>query len=64
MLNEAFQAPNESERFEILKCLLADHDIAPDLSLQHIASHTAALVARDLRDLVSRAEAACFARVA
>ena len=57
------QAPNEGERLEILKCLLAEYDLGSDVSLQHIATQTAALVAADLRDLVFRAQAACMARV-
>ena len=57
------QAPSEIERLEILKCLLAEYNLASDVSLQHIAAQTAALIAADLRDLVLRAQAACMARV-
>lgn len=57
-----FQAPNEAERLEIINCLIADQKIASDVSLQNIATQTAALLAGDLRDLVGRAKAASFER--
>ncbi|KAF8964138.1 P-loop containing nucleoside triphosphate hydrolase protein [Flammula alnicola] len=58
----AFEAPNEGERLEIIDCLLADQKIAPDVSLQSLATQTAALVAGDLRDLVARAKTASVER--
>jgi peroxin-6 len=51
----SFQAPNESERYEILDVLLADSILACDVSLSTLATQTAALVASDLVDLVDRA---------
>lgn len=62
-LIRSLQAPGEEERLEILKCLLADDKLAFDVSLEHIAMQTAALVPADLRDLICRAQAACIARV-
>lgn len=56
------QAPAETERLEIINCLVADQKIASDVSLQNIATQTAALLAGDLRDLVGRARAASFER--
>ena len=50
------QVPNEDERLEIINCLLADANIGRDVSLQNIATQTAALLAGDLRDLVARAK--------
>jgi peroxin-6 len=58
-----YQAPREEERLEILQCLLAQYNLASDVSLPHIATHTAALVAADLRDLVLRAQVASMFRV-
>lgn len=57
------QVPDERERLQILKCLLTEYNLSSDVSLQHIATQTAALVAADLRDLVFRAQAACMTRV-
>ncbi|KAF8163058.1 P-loop containing nucleoside triphosphate hydrolase protein [Crassisporium funariophilum] len=59
----AFEAPNEGERLEILTCLLAKLEISSDVSLLNLATQTAALLARDLRDLVTRAKAASIERV-
>jgi len=58
------QAPNEGERLEILKCLLEEKQVAPDVSLQDLATQTAALLAGDLRDLVVRAKGAAVERAA
>ncbi|KAF9557670.1 AAA-domain-containing protein [Agrocybe pediades] len=58
----AFEAPNEGERLEILKCLLCDEHVASDVSLQDLATQTAALLAGDLSDLVMRARAAAVER--
>ncbi|EMD34491.1 hypothetical protein CERSUDRAFT_97749 [Gelatoporia subvermispora B] len=60
----AFEAPGEAERHEILRSLLSESVLAPDVSLKEIAVQTAALVAADLVDLVSRARAASFDRAA
>ncbi|KAF9475323.1 AAA-domain-containing protein [Pholiota conissans] len=57
-----FEAPNEGERLEIINCLLADANIGRDVSLQNIATQTAALLAGDLRDLVARAKTASVER--
>ncbi|KAJ3503046.1 hypothetical protein NLJ89_g8610 [Agrocybe chaxingu] len=57
-----FEAPNEGERLEILRCLLSEHDVALDVSIQNIATQTAALLAGDLRDLVTRAKTASIER--
>ena len=56
------QVPNEDERLEIINCLLADANIGRDVSLQNIATQTAALLAGDLRDLVARAKTASVER--
>ncbi|KAF8876037.1 AAA-domain-containing protein [Gymnopilus junonius] len=57
-----FEAPQEGERLEILQCLLANEMVASDVSLQNLATQTAALLAGDLRDLVIRAKSASIAR--
>jgi len=57
------QAPNESERYEILDVLLADSILACDVSLSTLATQTAALVASDLVDLVERAQLISIQRV-
>ncbi|KAG8988842.1 peroxisomal assembly protein [Tulasnella sp. JGI-2019a] len=65
----AFEAPNEQERLTILRNLLESTDegsqtlpIAPDVTLTGIATQTAALVANDLVDLVSRTKMAAMGR--
>ena len=58
----SFQAPTEAERYDILNSLLLESYLAPDVSLSSLATHTAALVASDLDDLVSRAKLACIQR--
>ena len=50
------QAPNESERLELLHFLLEATALAPDVSLSNLATQTAAMVASDLVDLVARAK--------
>ncbi|TFK42849.1 P-loop containing nucleoside triphosphate hydrolase protein [Crucibulum laeve] len=60
----AFEAPNDEERQEILQCLLQNCSIAPDVSVASLATQTAALVAADLVDLVSRAKSASVIRAA
>jgi peroxin-6 len=49
---------------EILECLLEDYTIASDVSVQNLATQTAALLAGDLQDLVVRAKAASIERAA
>ncbi|KAH9483816.1 Peroxisomal biogenesis factor 6 [Psilocybe cubensis] len=56
------EAPDEVERLEILQCLVSGEIIGSDVSLQHVATQTAALLAGDLRDLVARAKAASIDR--
>lgn len=45
-----------------MQCLTGDDIIAPDVSLQNLATQTAALLASDLQDLVARARAASVER--
>lgn len=56
------EAPGEAERHEILDCLLDDLIVAPDVSVKEIAIQTAALVAADLANLVSRTKTAAVER--
>lgn len=56
-------APNEAERREILEIALTDAILSPDVDVKNLATQTAALVAADLVDLVSRARYASVARV-
>jgi len=49
---------------EILECLLGEHTIASDVSVQNLATQTAALLAGDLQDLVVRAKRASIERAA
>ncbi|KAJ7043376.1 AAA-domain-containing protein [Mycena alexandri] len=58
----AFEAPNEAERHEILRSLLAESLLAPDVSLSKLATETAALVAGDMANLVQRAESTSIQR--
>ncbi|KAJ7746664.1 P-loop containing nucleoside triphosphate hydrolase protein [Mycena metata] len=58
----AFEAPNEAERHEILRSLLAESLLAPDVSLSKLATETAALVAGDIANLVQRAESTSIQR--
>ncbi|RPD65775.1 AAA-domain-containing protein [Lentinus tigrinus ALCF2SS1-7] len=57
-----FEAPGESERYDILCSALATCKLAPDVSVKNLAVQTAALVAADLVDLVSRAQSAAVLR--
>ncbi|KAI0043551.1 AAA-domain-containing protein [Auriscalpium vulgare] len=50
----AFEAPGESERSAVLTSLLSNKDLAPDVSIMDLARRTAAFVAGDLNDLVTR----------
>ncbi|KAG9287545.1 hypothetical protein G9A89_019606 [Geosiphon pyriformis] len=58
-----FEAPGEKERLAILEQLTAATPLAPDVSLSTLATQTAALVAKDLSDLIARAGLAAFERV-
>jgi len=58
-----FEAPNEGERYEMLESLLEGDTLGADVSLQHLATQTAALLAGDLHDLVVRARGASIERV-
>ncbi|KAJ7435381.1 AAA-domain-containing protein [Mycena galericulata] len=58
----AFEAPNEAERHEILRSLVAETTLAPDVSLPKLATETAALVAGDIASLVQRAESISIGR--
>lgn len=58
-----FEAPNERERLEILSSLLQNSFLAPDVSLVNLATQTAALVAADLTDLVTRAKSRSIERI-
>ncbi|KAI0948498.1 hypothetical protein AcV7_009223 [Taiwanofungus camphoratus] len=57
-----FEAPSESERYDILVSLLSDDLLGPDVSLRDLAVQTAALVAADLVTLVHRARSASIKR--
>ncbi|UZJ54156.1 hypothetical protein CBS101457_003476 [Exobasidium rhododendri] len=57
------EAPNEAERYAMLMSCLQDSTISVDVHVHNLATQTAALVASDLVDLVSRAQMACVERV-
>ncbi|KZT03423.1 AAA-domain-containing protein [Laetiporus sulphureus 93-53] len=57
-----FEAPGEAERYDILMALLHDCNLGPDVSIRETAVQTAALVAADLVDLISRAQSASMQR--
>ncbi|RDX45475.1 AAA-domain-containing protein [Lentinus brumalis] len=57
-----FEAPSETERYDILLSALATCTLAPDVSVKDLAVQTAALVAADLVDLVARAQSAAVLR--
>ncbi|KAG2229608.1 hypothetical protein INT48_007032 [Thamnidium elegans] len=59
----AINAPDEKMRFQILHNLLHDSPLAPDISLSNLATQTAALVAKDLVDLVGRAGVLSLQRI-
>ncbi|CAI2177371.1 10147_t:CDS:10 [Funneliformis geosporum] len=59
----AFESPSEAARLAILEQLTSDTPLAPDVSLSLLATQTAALVAKDLDDLVARAGLASLERV-
>ncbi|KIY51147.1 AAA-domain-containing protein [Fistulina hepatica ATCC 64428] len=56
------EAANEEERYEILRVLLKDTTLSPDVSLSHLAVQTAALIASDLDDLVDCAQQVAIER--
>ncbi|CAG8505257.1 3910_t:CDS:10 [Diversispora eburnea] len=59
----SFEAPDEPCRLAILEHLTREIPIAPDVSLSSLATQTAALVAKDLVDLVARAGFVAHERV-
>jgi peroxin-6 len=59
----SIQAPDEKTRLQMLTNLLSDSPLAPDVSLSSLATQTAALVAKDLVDLVARAGVLALQRV-
>ncbi|RHZ72519.1 hypothetical protein Glove_242g90 [Diversispora epigaea] len=59
----SFEAPDEPTRLAILEHLTREIPIAPDVSLSSLATQTAALVAKDLLDLVARAGFVAHERV-
>ncbi|EPQ30691.1 uncharacterized protein PFL1_01592 [Pseudozyma flocculosa PF-1] len=59
----AFQAPNEAERLQMLQIALDRVALSPDVDLKNLATQTAALVAADLVNLVSRAKLASVSRI-
>ncbi|KAI0831786.1 AAA-domain-containing protein [Trametes gibbosa] len=56
------ESPGEVERHDVLLSILSNSTLAPDVSVKDLAVQTAALVAADLVDLVSRAKAAAVQR--
>ncbi|CAG8526342.1 555_t:CDS:10 [Acaulospora morrowiae] len=58
-----FEAPDEPSRLAILENLTRETPVAPDVSLPSLATQTAALVAKDLVDLLARAGLAALERV-
>ncbi|KAF5376523.1 hypothetical protein D9757_008308 [Collybiopsis confluens] len=59
----SFEAPDEQRRHILLEYLLQDLLVSPDVSVHHLAQQTAAFLPGDLRDLITRAEAAAVKRV-
>ena len=59
----AITAPDEKARLHILTNVLHNSPLAPDISLGNLATQTAALVAKDLVDLVGRAGVLSLQRV-
>ncbi|KAF9929614.1 peroxisomal assembly protein [Linnemannia zychae] len=58
-----FDAPDEAQRLAILKNLTSTTPLGPDVSLNSLATQTAALVAKDLVDLTGRAGLVAIDRV-
>jgi peroxin-6 len=59
----SMNAPDEKARLQILTNLLHNSPLAPDISLSSLATQTAALVAKDLVDLVGRAGVLSLQRI-
>ncbi|CAO3662808.1 unnamed protein product [Rhizopus stolonifer] len=59
----AIQAPDEKTRLQMLTNILHNSPLSPDVSLSELATQTAALVAKDLVDLVGRAGVLSLQRV-
>ncbi|KAI7851770.1 P-loop containing nucleoside triphosphate hydrolase protein [Circinella umbellata] len=57
------EAPDEKTRLQILQNLTNDSPIAPDVSLSSLATQTAALVGKDLVDLVARSGLLALQRI-
>ncbi|ORY89212.1 P-loop containing nucleoside triphosphate hydrolase protein [Syncephalastrum racemosum] len=57
------EAPDEKSRLQILRNLTVDSPIAPDVSLSSLATQTAALVSKDLVDLLGRAGVLALQRI-
>ncbi|KAI9323498.1 P-loop containing nucleoside triphosphate hydrolase protein [Dichotomocladium elegans] len=57
------EAPDEKTRLRILRNLVQNSPIAPDVSLSNLATQTAALVGKDLADLVARAGVLALQRI-
>ncbi|KAI8070405.1 P-loop containing nucleoside triphosphate hydrolase protein [Gongronella butleri] len=57
------EAPDEASRLSILSNLIQDCPLAPDVSLPSLATQTAALVAKDLVDLVARTGVLALQRI-
>ncbi|KAF7722547.1 peroxisomal assembly protein [Apophysomyces ossiformis] len=59
----AIEAPDEKARYQILENLTYECPIAPDVSLKSLATQTAALVSKDLVDLVGRTGVLALQRI-
>lgn len=57
------QAPNEAARLQIFSSILAADTLSPDVSMNSLATQTAALVASDLVNLCERARRMAVARL-
>jgi peroxin-6 len=57
------EAPAEAIRLQMLSSLTEKSPLAPDVSLSSLATQTAALVAKDLVDLVARTGVMAMNRV-
>jgi peroxin-6 len=57
------EAPAEAIRLQMLESLTEKSPLAPDVSLQSLATQTAALVSKDLVDLVGRTGVMALNRV-
>ncbi|KAI8085978.1 P-loop containing nucleoside triphosphate hydrolase protein [Halteromyces radiatus] len=57
------EAPDEKTRLQILKNLTHACPLAPDVSMSNLATQTAALVAKDLADLVARTGVLALQRI-